>query len=114
MVNQVKRYHDLSMQVSTGKFDWNAYESKAVMRGKLMLCISPDIVKSWYVDNTEPRKPGGQSLYTDKCVEDLMGLKYLLGLNYRALEGFAKALLTMGGLNSSSCARSHHYQCTRK
>jgi len=80
------------------KRDWKAYEEKAVLRGNLMLYISPEIANTWYPDATLPRKPGGQLKYTDKCIEDLMGLKYLLGLNYRALEGFASGLLTVSGL----------------
>ena len=80
--------------------DWNKYEAKAVMRGNILLYISPEIAKSWYVDPLAPKKPGGQQLYTDKCIEDLMGLKYLLGLDYRATEGFARGLLTVSGLSN--------------
>lgn len=80
--------------------DWNKYEAKAVMRGNILLYISPEIAKSWYVDPLAPKKPGGQQLYTDTCIEDLMGLKYLLGLDYRATEGFARGLLTVSGLSN--------------
>lgn len=67
--------------------DWAKYEEKAVMRGNLILYISPDIANSWYPDPLAPKKPGGQQLYTNRCIEDLMGLKYLFGLDYRAVEG---------------------------
>lgn len=83
---------------SKNKRNWSEYENKAVMRGNLMFYISPEIAKSWYPAPNVPKKPGGQQIYTDKCIEDLMGLKYLLGLDYRALEGFAKGLLTASGL----------------
>ncbi len=84
---------------SINQRDWKAYESIAVMRGNLLLYISPEIAKSWYPDPNAPKKPGGQQKYTNKCIEDLMGIKYLLGLNYRALEGFTKSLLIISGLS---------------
>jgi len=87
------------MSSSITKQDWSAYEKKAVLRGSLMLYISPEIAKSWYPSPNESRKPGGKVLYTNKCIEDLMGLKYLFGLDYRRLEGFASSLLILSGLN---------------
>jgi hypothetical protein len=48
--------------------DWKSYEAKAVMRGKLMLCISPEIARSWYVAyDKHSKRPSGplanESLY---------------------------------------------------
>lgn len=80
------------------KRNWTEYEEKAVLRGNLMLYISPEIAKTWYPDPNAPKKAGGQQIYTDRCIEDLMRLKYLLGLGYRALEGFATGLLIISGL----------------
>lgn len=90
----------MSTKVGKQKRNWKEYEAKAVIRGNLMLFISPEIAKSWYPDATSPKKPGGQQVYTDKCIQDLMGLKYLLGLDYRSLEGFAKGLLLLSGLGN--------------
>ena len=87
------------MGTKVEKRNWKEYEAKAVIRGNLMLFISPEIAKSWYPDAASPRKPGGQQVYTDKCMQDLMGLKYLLGLDYRGLEGFAQGLLFLSGLS---------------
>lgn len=89
----------LSSTVNKETRDWSGYEAKAVIRGNLMLFISPEIARSWYPDPSAPKKPGGQQLYTDKCIEDLMGLKYLLGLDYRSLEGFCQGLLMLSGLS---------------
>ena len=79
--------------------DWTAYEAKAVMRGNHILYISPDIARSWYPDPLSPKKPGGQQLYTNRCIEDIMGLKYLLGLDYRAADGFTRGVLALSGLS---------------
>ena len=79
--------------------DWTAYEAQAVMRGNLILYISPDIAKSWYPDPLSPKKLGGQQVYTNRCIEDIMGLKYLFGLDYRSAEGFTRGLLTLSGLS---------------
>jgi hypothetical protein len=81
--------------------DWKAYEANAVMRGNLMLYISPDVANSWYVtyDKNSNRLKGGQTVYTDKCIQDVMALKYLLGFGYRQLEGFIAGLLKLAGLS---------------
>ena len=45
--------------------DWGAYEAKAVLRGNLMLFISPELAKSWYPSyDDSSRKSGGQTIYT--------------------------------------------------
>ncbi len=88
--------------------DWKSYEAKAVMRGKLMLCISPEIARSWYVayDQHSKRTSGGQLRYTEHCMEDIMTLKYLFGIAYRHLEGFLQGLLTLAGLDLPAPDRS--------
>jgi Transposase DDE domain len=88
--------------------DWKSYEAKAVMRGKLMLCISPEIARSWYVayDKDSKRQSGGQLRYTERCMEDVMTLKYLFGIAYRHLEGFLQGLLALAGLDLPAPDRS--------
>lgn len=83
--------------INKSSIDWKAYEAKAVMRGNLMLFISPEIASSWYV-KTEVKPSGGQPIYTDRCIEDIMSLKYLFGISYRHLEGFIRGLLSFAGL----------------
>ncbi len=69
--------------VKKQSIDWSAYEAKAVFRGNLMLFISPELAKAWYPSyDDSPRKSGGQTIYTDKCIEDVMALKYLFGISY--------------------------------
>ncbi len=77
--------------VKKQSIDWSAYEAKAVLRGNLMLFISPELAKAWYPGyDDRPRKSGGQTIYTDRCIEDVMALKYLFGISYRHLEGLIK------------------------
>jgi hypothetical protein len=88
--------------------DWKSYEAKAVMRGKLMICIGPEIARSWYVayDQYSKRTSGGQLKYTERCMEDIMTLKYLFGIAYRHLEGFLQGLLNLAGLDLPAPDRS--------
>lgn len=86
--------------VKKQSIDWSAYEAKAVLRGNLMLFISPELAKAWYPGyDDRPRKSGGQTIYTDRCIEDVMALKYLFGISYRHLEGLIRGLLSFGGLS---------------
>lgn len=91
----------MSAKVSSQSRDWKAYEAKAVLRGNLMLFINPEIAATWYVkyDDNNSRASGGQPTYTDKCIEDIIALKYLFGISYRHIEGFVKGLLTIAGLH---------------
>jgi len=91
----------MAARVKKQSIDWKNYEAKAVMRGKLMLCISPDIARSWYVnyDEQTKRSSGGQQKYTDRCLEDVLVLKYLFGIAYRSLEGLLQGLLALAGLS---------------
>lgn len=54
--------------------DWKSYQAKAVMRGKLMICISPEIARAWYAayDQYSKRASGGQLKYTERCMKDIM------------------------------------------
>ena len=86
--------------VKEQSIDWSAYEAKAVLRGNLMLFISPELAKSWYPSyENSSRKSGGQTIYTDRCIEDVMALKYLFGISYRHLEGLIRGLLSFGELS---------------
>lgn len=90
----------MAAMVKKQSIDWSAHEAKAVLRGNLMIFISPERAKSWYpnYDDNKPRQSGGQTIYTDRCIEDVMALKYLFGISYRHIEGLIRGLLSFGGL----------------
>jgi hypothetical protein len=79
------------------KRDWSKYNATLVNRGNLTIFVSKDFAREWYVkyDANTPRKRGGQPKYTDKSINALLSLRFLFHQPLRAMEGFAKSLVSM-------------------
>lgn len=77
--------------------NWQDYNKSLVNRGKITIWFSDDLLGNWYYE--EESLQGGQYVYSDKCIECLLGLKVVYGLAYRQLQGFAISLVTLMGLD---------------
>lgn len=77
--------------------NWKDYNKSLVNRGNITLWISDDLLENWYYK--EESTQGGQYIYSDKCIECLLGLKVVYSLAYRQLEGFALSLMILMGLD---------------
>ena len=83
------------------KRNWSKYNDSLVNRGSLTLFISKDFAKDWYVrsDENSPKKRGGQAKYTETAITSLLSLRFVFKLPLRAIEGLAKSLVSMIGLD---------------
>jgi hypothetical protein len=91
----------LSQKVKSNR-NWSQYNASLVNRGRLTLFIDKNFADSWYVkyDKTSQRSRGGQVKYTDSAILSLLSLRYVFKLPLRAMEGVAKSLISIVGLNS--------------
>ena len=79
------------------KRDWSKYNSSLVNRGYLTIFISKDFAKNWFVKYAYKafRRRGGQPKYSEAAITSLLSLKFVFKQPLRAMEGFAKSLLSM-------------------
>ena len=68
-----------------------------VGRGDITIWIDEQVVKSWYYKG--PDQQGAQYVYSDECIECLLGIKVVFKLPYRQLEGFAGSLIKLMGID---------------
>jgi len=91
----------MSKTASKPKRDWRRYNNSLVNRGYLTLFISKDFADTWFVkyDESTPRKRGGQAKYTESAITSLLSLRFIFKQPLRAMEGFAKSLVSMMNLD---------------
>jgi hypothetical protein len=93
------------MTMSKGKRkatrNWSRYNESLVNRGSLTLFISKDFAETWYVkyDLDSPRARGGQAKYAETAITSLLSLRFVFKLPLRSMEGLAKSLVVMAGLD---------------
>ena len=78
--------------------NWSAYNKALENRGSITLYFDDELINYWYadpVDENGERKPGAQTIYSDRCVESIMMLKSVFQLPYRQVVGFTKILLKL-------------------
>lgn len=73
--------------------NWSTYNKALIGRGDITLWIEDEVLREWYHEG--PDQQGAQYLYSDKCIECLLGLKVVFRLAYRQLEGFANSILKL-------------------
>jgi len=76
--------------------NWSSYNKSLVGRGNINLWIEESVLDSWYYEGEQGK--GGQYIYSDTCIECLLGLKVVFRLAYRQLEGFASSIIGLMGL----------------
>lgn len=78
--------------------NWSAYNKSLVSRGDITIWFDEDSLSEWFDDG--PVQRGAQFVYSDKCIECLLGIKSVFRLAYRQLEGFAKSIAKLMGFDS--------------
>lgn len=86
-------------KVSYKLMNWSDYNKSLCNRGSLTIWISEDVLSNWYAEKEAVR--GGQTRYSDKCIECLLSFKMVLGYPYRQTIGFVKSLLGLMKLDLS-------------
>lgn len=92
--------------------NWKAYNKALVERGSLTLWIDDEVVEDWY--HTGEQKPGGEIIYSDRCMECLLSLKSLFRLGFRQTEGFARSLMLMLEMGGKLAVPSFSQLCRRQ
>ena len=73
--------------------NWSQYNQSLINRGSLTIWITPEVLEGW--KDHRPAQRGAQFEYSDLAIEALLTLKYLLGLPYRATQGFGQSLFNL-------------------
>jgi methyl coenzyme M reductase gamma subunit len=91
----------MTIKKNKQKRDWSKYIDGLVNRGKLTLFITKDFADTWYVKYNRgfSRTRGGQAKYTETVITSLLSLRFVFKLPLRAMEGLAKNLVTLAGLD---------------
>jgi hypothetical protein len=91
----------MSKATNAIKRDWSKYNNSLVNRGYLTIFISKDFARNWYVkyDAKADRKRGGQPKYTEEAITSLLSLRFVFKQPLRAMEGFARSLVSMMNLD---------------
>jgi hypothetical protein len=92
--------------------NWKAYNKALVERGSLTLWIDEEVVEEWY--HTGEQKPGGEVIYSDRCMQCLLSIKSLFRLGFRQAEGFARSLVLMLELGEKLAVPSYSQICRRQ
>jgi Transposase DDE domain len=81
--------------------NWSQYNEGLVKRGSLALFISKDFADTWHVkyNKDSQRTRGGQAKYTDAAITSLLSLRFVFKLPLRAMEGLARSLVALAGLD---------------
>ena len=92
--------------------NWKAYNRALVERGSLTLWIDDEVVEGWYY--TGGQRPGGEVIYSDRCVQCLLSIKSLFRLGFRQTEGFARSLILMLEMNERLAVPCYSQICRRQ
>lgn len=86
--------------------NWPEYDRALVQRGSLTVWFDEDFLRNhWTPPGTGQR--GAPRLYSDAAIQALLMLKAVFGLPYRALEGFARSLARLMGVDVPIPDHSH-------
>jgi len=86
--------------------NWAEYDRALVERGNITFWFDKDAIQEkWTPQPTG--KPGGCWRYSDWAIQALLMLKVVFHLPYRSLEGFARSLMLLLGLDTPIPDHSH-------
>jgi hypothetical protein len=86
--------------------NWAEYDRALVERGNITFWFDKEAIEEkWTPKRTGKR--GGCWLYSDWAIQTLLMLKVVFHLPYRALEGFARSLIRMLGLDMPITDHTH-------
>lgn len=114
-MSKVKKQHVRGVKKSPSQYrvtNWEEYNKALVKRGSLTLWINEEVLADWYY--TGVRKPGGEVIYSDSCIQFLLSIKSLFALPFRQVEGFARSLVLLLGLERQVAIPSYTQLCRRQ
>ena len=86
--------------------NWAEYDRALVERGNITFWFDKEAIQEKWTPQPSG-KPGGCWRYSDWAIQALLMLKVVFHLPYRALEGFARSLMLLLGLNMPIPDHSH-------
>ena len=86
--------------------NWPEYDRALVERGSLTVWFNRDFVEADWRP-TPNGKRGAPFKYSDAAIQTLLMVKMVFGLTYRSLEGFARSLVVLMGLDIDIPDHSH-------
>jgi hypothetical protein len=88
------------MGQSPGKIrNWPEYDLALKTRHRLDLWLDPELVKHWREGLAPSGKAGRRNVYSPLAICFCSKLKELLGLTFRAVEGFVEGLFLLLGID---------------
>ena len=78
--------------------NWSEYNNILRNRGRIDFMISDNLEESWYEEENDNKKPGGQRRYSDHAILVCLKIRYLFKLKLRQCEGFINWIFEMSGL----------------
>ena len=78
--------------------NWPEYEKALVQRGNITVWMDKDHLNACWLEKTKTGKKGASKTYSDDAIQLLLMLKNLFKLPYRSVEGFARSLMHLMGL----------------
>ena len=73
--------------------NWSSYNQSLISRGSISFWIDTESLEDWYYEG--PNQKGGQFVYSDLCIECILGLKVVFKLPYRQLVGFTQSIIDL-------------------
>lgn len=73
--------------------NWPEYNQSLINRGSITFWIDTESLENWYYEG--PNQKGGQYVYSDLCIECILGLKTIFKLPYRQSIGFTKSIIDL-------------------
>ncbi len=92
--------------------NWKAYNKALVERGSLTLWINDEAVEEWY--HTGEQKPGGEIIYSDRCMACMLSIKSLFRLGFQQTEGFVRSVVLMLEMADEISVPSYSQICRRQ
>ena len=93
---QTAEKEEVSKKNSHRVTNWSFYNKALVNRRDITIQIDEKVATCWYYHGLGQK--GAQYVYSDKCIECLLGIKAIFKLPYRQLKGFAGSLIKLMGL----------------
>lgn len=73
--------------------NWSSYNKSLKGRGDITIWIEEEALNNWYYEGPDQR--GSQFIYSDLCIECLLGIKSVFRLPYRQLQGFTESIIRL-------------------
>ena len=77
--------------------NWPEYNRSLKNRGNLKVRLTSETLSNWHYSG--PKINGGQSTYSDSCIEFCISIKILFKLGYRQTQGFIESIFALAQID---------------